>query len=60
MMRKCDGTDPNLITIDRKPCTCGREFDDVDYEVVYPHRHVLTEEEKEILFKTFDEIGFFG
>jgi hypothetical protein len=42
MIRKCDGTDPNLVWLDQDsdkyvPCKCGLEFDDVDCMVVYPH-----------------------
>lgn len=41
MLRKCDGTDDTLT---RKlddgryvPCDCGKEFDDVNHLVIYPH-----------------------
>lgn len=53
MLRRCDGTDPNLVKNDppwdpqlppnaqtpgpARPCDCGKVFDDVDYSVVYPH-----------------------
>ena len=50
MIRKCDGTDPNLVLSplmdyredkDKgKPCTCGKVFDDVIFMVVYPHHPV--------------------
>lgn len=38
MMRRCDGTDPNLIAADRtSPCACGLAFDDVERMVLWPH-----------------------
>jgi hypothetical protein len=37
MMRRCDGTDPNLHDEKRQPCACGLVFDDADRMVVYPH-----------------------
>lgn len=44
MIRRCDGTDPNLIRVndqgERKPCDCGLVFDDVDRMVIYPHAPV--------------------
>lgn len=40
MMRKCDGTDPNLHDEHGQPCTCGLRFDDVDRTVIYPHQPV--------------------
>jgi hypothetical protein len=39
MMRKCDGTDPNLLR-DGQPCDCGLAFDDVTRMVIYPHNLV--------------------
>ena len=39
MIRRCNGTDPNLLGMGGKvPCGCGLEFDDVEREVIYPHR----------------------
>jgi len=40
MMRRCDGTDPNLVDEDKKPCACGAVFDDVEWMVIYPHQAV--------------------
>jgi hypothetical protein len=40
MMRRCDGTDPNLLDEDREPCACGLVFDEVDRMVIYPHNPV--------------------
>lgn len=36
MMRRCDGTDPNLGRPGH-PCDCGLTFDDVERSVIYPH-----------------------
>lgn len=48
MLRKCDGTDPNLRAEDGKsPCACGKEFDDVDTVTIYPHPHIPTREERD-------------
>jgi hypothetical protein len=40
MMRRCDGTDPNLRGINGLPCDCGRVFDDVEITTVWPHSPV--------------------
>jgi hypothetical protein len=49
VIRRCDGTDPNLTRDVREgeqqrgpwpgtvPCDCGRVFDDVDRLTIYPH-----------------------
>lgn len=49
MIRRCDGTDPNLTRDVRDgeeprgpwagsvPCDCGAVFDDVYRQVIYPH-----------------------
>lgn len=45
MIRTCDGSDPNLIRYMHPeigkisiPCNCGLRFNDVEREVIYPHR----------------------
>jgi len=40
MIRRCDGTDPFLVGKDDDPCGCGAVFDDVEWEVGYPHRRL--------------------
>jgi hypothetical protein len=55
MIRKCDGSDPNLSmyrdpegrpTVRRVdgetviPCSCGRTFDDVNQSTIYPHHRI--------------------
>ena len=42
MMRKCDGNDPNLRTVDNETGNCGKEFDDVNHSVLCPHPPFLT------------------
>jgi hypothetical protein len=42
MLRKCDGTDPNLIFTDAGPCNCGLEFDDVEQSVIFPHQRIIS------------------
>jgi hypothetical protein len=37
MIRICSGLDPNLISEDGGPCTCGEIFDDVERSVIFPH-----------------------
>jgi hypothetical protein len=51
VIRRCDGTDPNLGRFGY--CQCGRTFDDVTHSVIYPHAPLppkLTLEELEALF----------
>lgn len=44
MLRRCDGTDPNLRRRDGdegdRPCDCGAVFDDVKWMVIFPHQRV--------------------
>lgn len=56
MTRRCDGTDPNLIMLvdergervpvtptskgTERPCDCGRVFDDVNRQVIWPHERL--------------------
>lgn len=58
MLRTCDGTDPNLTRPILEgeesgpwpgsvPCDCGRTFDDVEYNVTYPHEYIPTPEERQ-------------
>lgn len=50
MERYCDGTDHNLIGADgRSPCGCGRVFDDVDHEVIWPHRHFASPAQRQAI-----------
>lgn len=62
MLRKCDGTDPNLLAEDMKsPCTARCEFDDVDHEVIFPHRKLppkLSLEGMEELLKKYKDIPY--
>jgi hypothetical protein len=37
MIRKCDGTDPNLVDSEGNTGNCGLEFDDVHHLVICPH-----------------------
>lgn len=37
MIRRCDGTDPNLHDITGQACRCGKSFDDVGHSTVWPH-----------------------
>jgi hypothetical protein len=38
VIRRCDGSDPNLIARDGSGCcACGLTFDDVDRMVIWPH-----------------------
>lgn len=38
MIRRCDGSDVNLIARDgSSPCGCGLVFDDVERMVIWPH-----------------------
>lgn len=61
MIRRCDGTDPNLIreipgtgpdvpmSERYEPCACGRFFNDVERSVIFPHVKFLPEAQREIL-----------
>lgn len=40
VIRHCDGTDPNLLTDDGRPCACGQTFDDVERSTIHPHHSV--------------------
>lgn len=56
MMRRCDGTDPNLLVFDdedERPCNCGRVFDDVKFTTVFPHQRILTQAEKAELMRQY-------
>lgn len=45
--RYCDGTDPALLDADGQPgCACGTRFDDVRFQVVWPHRYIPTPRER--------------
>jgi hypothetical protein len=52
VLRRCDGSDPNLIARDgSRGCPCGLTFDDVDRMVVWPHTPLgLTQAELEALW----------
>lgn len=44
MQRTCDGNDPTLLDQagpNRKPCNCGKTFDDVDHSVIFPHPRIV-------------------
>ena len=56
MIRHCDGNDPHLTGGDGEPCHCGITFDDVEYEVIYPHRRIPSRAEKEAAFKALQPI----
>jgi hypothetical protein len=62
VLRKCDGTDPNLRGSEGAPCDCGLEFDDVERTVIFPHTEFTskpTEEELQRLYNSCfgDELG---
>lgn len=50
MIRTCDGTDPNLVNSQGKPCDCGLTFDDVELMVIHPHMAILSRAEKDDLW----------
>lgn len=41
MIRKCDGTDPNLDDGKGNPCNCSAEFDDMYHLVIFPHERFI-------------------
>lgn len=51
MIRTCSGDDPNLVGADGRACRCGRTFDDVEREVIYPHAAIWTREAKAALLE---------
>lgn len=67
MIRRCDGTDPNLIReipgvrsdtpfdLRYEPCTCGRLFNDVERSTIWPHYKLLTHEQKQAFLDAFDD-----
>lgn len=41
MIRRCDGSDPNLTARDGSGfCACGLTFDDVERMVIWPHYQI--------------------
>jgi hypothetical protein len=50
VIRTCDGTDPNLVDSEGRPCDCGLIFDDVECRVTYPHHHISGGTEKDALW----------
>ncbi len=59
MIRHCDGQDPNLVDEEMNPCACGLTFDDVDHEVIYPHRRLPTREEREAMYQAAQDFYTF-
>jgi hypothetical protein len=55
MKRVCDGTDPNLVTRDGAPCSCGLRFDDVDRMVVFPHPTIVPTVERQRVLERLAE-----
>jgi hypothetical protein len=60
MIRRCDGTDPNLLDdtpAHPAPCACGLTFDDTTRSTVYPHVFLPTAADRQRFAEWLDTVS---
>lgn len=57
MIRKCDGKDETLQGVEGGACACGLTFDDAERMVLWPHRALLSRDEREQLRRLAEFVG---
>jgi hypothetical protein len=56
MIRACNGSDPNLKTVDGAVGACGATFDDVTHWTICPHRPIAVHLSEKQLLRLFREV----
>lgn len=57
MIRRCSGDDPNLIGQSGGACACGREFDDVERSVIWPHAAIWSHGARKALIDRLESLA---